>query len=151
MNHATPAPQPEDPFDELEDKLDHPALDWDPRGVLKDAEAIYTERRVVGTVEDRETLTGMQKKPYERLIVKLRGEATRVSVRCWGTVLSSKVRQRDPRPGDLVAVEYFGSKPNSDPDLADIELFEMHVHKPAPTIAAVEDPDGSDEDDEEVS
>ena len=138
-----------DPFDELEERLDNPPRDWDPRGSLKDSDTAYRERRVIGTVEERETLLGMQDKSYERLIVKLRGEATRVSIRCWGAVLSSKVRAKDPQPGDRVGLEYQGSKPNSDPSLGDIELYELDVIKAPRAPIGVPEPEVTDPDTDE--
>ncbi len=60
-----------------------------------------------------------------------------MAVRCWATVLKSKVAHYDPRPGDAIGIEYTGSKPNSDPKLADIELYEVNVQKPPGRPVAV--------------
>ena len=119
-----------DAFDEIEDRLDHPPLLWDPKEALKDPDKCYRERRVIGVVEERETRTSTLKgsSDYEHTVLRLR-DGTRVGVPWWGTVLKNAVVRYDPRIGDTVGIEYMGTKPNSDPSLADIELFDVIVRR----------------------
>ena len=101
---------------------------------------------MIGIVEDRDlrasTVRGQPDYAYTVLRLK---DGTRVGVPWWNTVLRSQVAKHNPQPGDMVGVEYMGSKPNSDPSLADIELYDVIVRKATGRPTLVPDKVGDEE------
>jgi hypothetical protein len=140
---------PKGVFDEIANRLDHPPLMWDPKNAL-DEDKSYRDRRVIGVVEDRkERASTVKGQPdYAYTVLRLQ-DGTRVAVPWWNTVLRSQIAKHDPQPGDTVGIEYMGSKPNSDPSLADIELYDVIVRKvpgrPKVVSDTTEEESGEDE------
>jgi hypothetical protein len=98
----------EDPFAELQDRLDHQPLTWSPKGFIDgiDVGQQHQEPKVAGVVEQVDVWESHYG-PYPVVDLKLK-DGTRVRIHGFSTVLKRRLGEIDPQPGELIGVSYLG-------------------------------------------